>query len=42
MFENKIELGYVGYVLYIPCHSIDEVTLNCQHDRMGFMHFNPF
>ena len=30
------------YVLYIPCRSIDEVTLKCQHDRMGFMHFDPF
>ena len=29
-------------MLYIPCCSIDEVTLNCQHDRMGFMHFDPF
>ena len=29
-------------MLYIPCCSIDEVTLSCQHDRMGFMHLNHF
>ena len=43
MFENKIVLGYVGkYVLYIPCPSIDKVTLKCQHDRMRFIHFDLF
>ena len=40
---RHLEADYVRYyVLHIPCCSMNEVTLNCQHDGMGFMHFDPF
>ena len=29
-------------MLYITCRSIDEVMLNCQHDRMGFSTLTHF
>ena len=37
MFENKIkQITYDNYVLYVPCRSIDKVTLKSSHTLTHF------